>query len=90
MRGGHEGSGHCRTPKQGYGGTSALPRLDFWVEPQALAALLVANNHIAASACGSIQPQFLSWTKHEPPHNPTILLPKIVRGVAYEDELKFQ
>ena len=43
---------------------SDLSNLDFWVEPQALAALLVANNHIAASDCGSIQPHFLIWTKH--------------------------
>ena len=45
-------------------GTSALSRLDFWVEPQALAAFLVAIDHIAASACGSAKPQFLTWTEH--------------------------
>ena len=34
-------------------GTRALSRLDFWVEPQALAAFLVAMDDIAASARGS-------------------------------------
>ena len=34
------------------------------VEPQALAAFLVAIHHIAASDRGSGEPQFLIWTEH--------------------------
>ncbi len=32
---------------------SALSNLSFWIEPQALAAFLVAIDSVAASACGS-------------------------------------
>ena len=44
----------------------AFASLSFWVEPQALAAFLVAVHGIAASAGASVSPQFLAWMMHHP------------------------
>ncbi len=44
--------------------TSALSNLSFWIEPQALAAFFVPFYTVAASAYGSVLPQFLPWIMH--------------------------